>query len=40
MTLKTQSTEEKIGKLDVIKMKIFALQKIPLRKLEDMAHTG
>ena len=40
MTLKTQATEEKIGKLDVIKIKTFALQKIPLRKLEDMAHTG
>ena len=40
MILKTQSIGEKIDKLDFIKIQTFALQKIPLRKLEDMAQTG
>lgn len=40
MILKTQSIGEKIDNLDFIKIQTFALQKIPLRKLEDMAQTG
>lgn len=40
MTLKVWFIKEKFGKLDFIKIKIFALWKLSLRKWKDMSQSG